>query len=621
LAILLLAFALRCGGLDSQELRGDEAFGYFLSLHPLDEIVEQTLDLHEPHPVASYWLQHLWLAGAGHSEFALRFSSVWWSVMAVALIVALAAHLALPSGARLMAAALMALSPYVIWHAQDARMYSMSLALTLLSTLLAVLWWQGEGRWRQLWYTLGYLLMTWLALHTHYFVLYVVVAQNLALVGWAIVEHSWRKLVMWWGVSLALLLLWLPWLWVAWSILLDYHGNGDSPRLLEALIRAHSAFGVGEAVASGLRPWMALLTLAAMALGALALWWTQGDVVKHRRHMALWFLLVYWLVPLAATWLSAQNRPIFNERYLVAAVPPIYLLMAAVVHGEWGGAERRAWVGRGVLVLVVVGMVFGLTRQMSDPQYSKTRGWRELAAMLETLAAGVDPARVRLVQNYPDPTLWYYYQGDVAHLVLPPAPNDPARTVEEVERLVAERVERVILVEQPSDAWDANSVATDALSARYTLVATTNVARWPLSIWLHPPAGLAPVQVDYEGGLKLSGALVVPTELSPGGMVEVYLRWQGNAGSVGEQEAVSLQLLNGAGELVTQSDQPLAMASVTTAQVASYVILVPPTLASGEYECTVVVYDAGGEGGPRRLTLQGADRYRLATLRVRDLAR
>src|SRR5699024_9742701 len=124
-------FGLRCGGLDAQELRGDEAFGYFFSLPSLREIVDQTLALSEPHPVASYWLQHLWLGVAGHSEFALRFAGVWWSVLAAALMLPLAAQLALPVPSGIVGAALMALSPYVIWHAQDARMYSMSLALTL----------------------------------------------------------------------------------------------------------------------------------------------------------------------------------------------------------------------------------------------------------------------------------------------------------------------------------------------------------------------------------------------------------------------------------------------------------------------------------------------------------
>ena len=31
-----------------------------------------------------------------------------------------------------------------------------------------------------------------------------------------------------------------------------------------------------------------------------------------------------------------------------------------------------------------------------------------------------------MAQNFPDPTLWYYYRGPVEHLVLPPQPNDAA---------------------------------------------------------------------------------------------------------------------------------------------------------------------------------------------------
>src|SRR3954453_20981416 len=76
--LILLAFALRVYRLDYQELRGDEAFGYFFSLRSFGDIVQSTIALKEPHPVASYFLEHVWLDWAGHSEFALRFINVWF---------------------------------------------------------------------------------------------------------------------------------------------------------------------------------------------------------------------------------------------------------------------------------------------------------------------------------------------------------------------------------------------------------------------------------------------------------------------------------------------------------------------------------------------------------------
>ena len=214
LGLLMLAFLLRCMGLATQELRGDEAFGYFFSLNGYGEIVEQTLDLQEPHPVASYWLQHLWMAFSGSSEFALRFTSTWYSVAAVALTIALACALAIRDATATVALLLMSISPYVIWHAQDARMYSMSLALTLASTVIAVRWWRAPVGLRWL-LGVAYLLTTWLALHTHYFAVYVLLAQNLALLGWFWAERTARRWLMWVGLQALLLLTWSPWLWSA----------------------------------------------------------------------------------------------------------------------------------------------------------------------------------------------------------------------------------------------------------------------------------------------------------------------------------------------------------------------------------------------------------------------
>jgi hypothetical protein len=399
----------------------------------------------------------------------------------------------------------------------------------------------------------------------------------------------------------------LPWLLVASSILVDYRGNGDSPALLDALIRAQSTFVAGESAHYPLRWAWASLTLAAMCLGALKLW--------DKQRASLTFLVLYWLIPLAATWVSSLNRPIFNERYLVAIVPPVYLLMAAAVFDR--GTELTArwsqWLGRAIIVLVVAGMALGIVQQGSDPLTGKTRGWRELATVLDELTAGVDRQRVRLVQNFPDPSFQYYYQGDVATLLLPPSANNVEQSRESVNMLSAVGISRVLLVEQPAQQWDAAGIAHTAIGEEYSLAATKPVGSWMLTIWLRPPGELDAPAVAYEGGLHLAGAQFMPGLLHAGGLIEVYLRWQGNEGS---QEAVSVQLINSAGELVAQSDRPLEMASDITAGAASYAILLPRELAAGEYQLNVVIYDPTHEGAPRRLTMQGADSVLLGSVRV-----
>ncbi|MFN2169553.1 MAG: glycosyltransferase family 39 protein, partial [Anaerolineae bacterium] len=268
LAVLLVAFALRVFRLGYQELRGDEAFGYFFSQKPVAEIVRSTISLREPHPVAGYVVEKGWLALAGHSEFALRFASAWFAVLAVALLYRLGRRLALGRPTALLAAALLAVSPYAIWHSQDSRMYSMSLALTLASTCLAVETLEGRG----VMAAVGYVLVSWLALHTHYFAAFVLLAQNIFVVVLALVDSRYRRrLVPWFALQVVLGLLYLPWLLAAARTLQTYGGAADSPGLTSAMTRALSVFAAGETVPAGWRTAMAVLAGILLGIGAIRL--------------------------------------------------------------------------------------------------------------------------------------------------------------------------------------------------------------------------------------------------------------------------------------------------------------------------------------------------------------
>ncbi len=428
LALLLVAFGLRVYRLGYQELRGDEAFGYFLSRYSYTDIVRRTLALQEPHPVAAYFVSRAWMTWAGDSEFALRFVGLCWSVLAVALLYRLACALGLNRAVGMLGAALLALSPYAIWHSQDARMYNMSLALTLASTWLA-LEAMRRPRWR---YWGAYILVSWLALHTHYFAAFILVAQNVFFIGEALlVADRRRRIWRWLAAQLAIALLYLPWLLAARSILVEYRGNVDSPALGLMVQRIMGVFAAGESSPVETRVLAAAVCGALMMLGSVRLF--AGNARTRR---AAGLLVLYLAIPVLATWLGSRNRPIFNERYLVAAVPACYLLLAAVISPI--DSARRVAFWRGTKALGIAGLAFllfgasiSLQRYYTDPAYSKTLGWRELARAVEQLAAGLPAEQVRVAQNFPDPTQWYYYRGPVDHLVLPPAGGDRAGTQRE----------------------------------------------------------------------------------------------------------------------------------------------------------------------------------------------
>ncbi len=614
--LLALALALRVYRLGDQELRGDEAFGYFFSLRPYADIVRATLRLREPHPVASYFVQHAWLGWAGHSEYALRFISAWCGAAATALIYRLGRQLALGKRASLVGALLLAISPYAIWHSQDARMYTMSLALTLASTILAISVWRDGGRRA----CVAYVVVSWLALHTHYFAAFVALAQNLA---WLLERvKSWRSPfelgrpagriglgaphAAWLGSQIVLALLYAPWLFAAWGALTTYPGAADSPGLVAMGYRSLSVFAVGETVPTAQRIGWAGLAAGGALVGAMSL--ARAGRVGQR---ALIVLTLYLLIPLLATWASARSRPIFNERYLIAAAPPFYLLLAAALASTTGSRSLlRRTLGLGLALALLVGVGLSLDRAYHDPAFSKTIGWRELATAMQRLAAGMPLAQTRLVDNAPDPTLWYY-TGPLPHLTLPPAAQDRVGSQRAVAELAADDVRRVILARKGSAGWDASDIAPTTLAEVYTLVAEAPVRDWTVQVYVRPPATLAPVGERFAKDMILAAAAAEPLALSPGGVVAVHLRWQGEPEALAGSEKVFLHLVDGEGRLVAQDDRPL---DGEIGSVRSYGIRLPSELAPGRYRLVAGLYDPGQPGAPRLLTERGQDSVVLAEL-------
>ncbi|MBX3015837.1 MAG: glycosyltransferase family 39 protein [Caldilineaceae bacterium] len=620
LLILLLGWGLRLGWLDFQELRGDEVFGYFFSLRPMADMVQATVDLQEPHPIASYLVQQQWLGWAGHSEFALRFVSVWFGMLAVVLLWSLARALGLMPKTALVATLLLAINPYAIWHSQDARMYSMSLALTLASTWCMIAWRQRQ---RTPW-AVAYVLISWLALHTHYFTVFVLLAQNLFIILRLFLQPmTWtaRRWVLsnWLTLQITIAFFYGPWLLRVQETLTSYRGNGDSPPLTAMLWRAGSVLLVGESVPANQRLWWALLAGGVLLWGVVTLVRTGGN---ERR--ALTLLLLYLGIPLLATWWSATQRPIFNERYLVAATPPFLLLLAAALTYPWHPRAHQ-WPPLGKVArlvslwIVLAGMQLSLFQHYRDPAYSKTRGWRVLAATLTAWSAQLSPAQVRIAQNFPDPTLWYYYTGPLRHVVLPPGPQDEAGAYTVVQALATEGVQRVILPQQPAPQWDDQGLAGAALATAYQRVAAATVGVWPVQLYV-APLPLTPHHVTFTNGLTLTGFAHQPATLTPDNVLAVQLGWQGAATQLTGSEKVFVQLLNEAGQLVAQDDQPFPPPATSTSMthITAYGILLPTVLPAGDYTLITGLYDPSLPGAPRIATTAGRDHVVIATLPVAE---
>ncbi|MGD2078662.1 MAG: glycosyltransferase family 39 protein, partial [Chloroflexota bacterium] len=164
LAILLLAMAVRIHKLDGQSIWNDEGLSIYRASQSLPAILANTItldgvDSRDTNPPIYFLLLSLWRSAAGGSIFALRYMSVLAAVVSVAVFYQLGRRaLNRPTG--VIAAFLLALSPFHVWMSQEIRNYSLLLLFNLLSVYGLFRYADQQGkrgawRWLVLWGAAG----------------------------------------------------------------------------------------------------------------------------------------------------------------------------------------------------------------------------------------------------------------------------------------------------------------------------------------------------------------------------------------------------------------------------------------------------------------------------------
>ncbi len=322
--LILLAFAIRVYHLDFQSLWRDEVDSVIFAQRDIPALVANFVRTGENGPLYFLVLHH-WISLTGISEFSLRFFSVAFGVLTIPLVYLFGRRL-LDGSIGLLAAFLVALSPYHVWYSQEARMYSLVAFLALLSLHLFRLALQ-RNQWH-LW--VGYVVVTSLALYIHLFTVLMI-----------LVEGAWFGLL--WrrhrdaarSALIALACLTLPYLPIAmWHIIpalvsppsiMVYYPYG----LMEMMRILLAAFSLGLRPITG--PWPLVLFASLFLAG---LFYRGGGTISTpwRTLLPSWrivLLCIYVFLPILATYLVSLRRPTFTDRYLIFILPGYYLLLAS----------------------------------------------------------------------------------------------------------------------------------------------------------------------------------------------------------------------------------------------------------------------------------------------------
>ena len=257
-------------------------------------------------------------------------------------------------GPGVIAAALLTVNPFDLWYSQDAKMYTLLVLMTLVTTLLYL--YAMERNTRLLW--VSYVLATWVMLTSHSLSGLVLLAQMVATpfllrgIGRKTTTTSGDaaettsaqfripRLILSFVIIMAPI---LPIIWLrAAAVLTGTIDTGNwyaSASLAEILLTIFVKFAVNQAVATQIGsieiPWE---TIGAVALAALALGgaWalirrpgvlrkTEGNGRAERGSAVL--VLALWIVPVLVFWVVTMFTPLFQPRYLIMALPA-YLIMA-----------------------------------------------------------------------------------------------------------------------------------------------------------------------------------------------------------------------------------------------------------------------------------------------------
>ncbi|HWC86958.1 MAG TPA: glycosyltransferase family 39 protein [Solirubrobacteraceae bacterium] len=374
--LTVLAAVLRFARLGHQGFWFDEADTALL-VHFSPGKMLGLLPSTESTPPLYFCLAWVWTRIFGLGEAGLRSLSAVAGVLTVPVAYAAGAKL-ITRRAGVIAAALVATSPVLIWYSQEARAYELMFLLGAVSLLtFASALESPTGRMLAAW-----AVASTLALATHYYAVLIVIPEA----AWLLAVHRRRRSVL---VALAVVALagvaLIP-------LALSQRGTGNSNWIAHiplhirlSQIAPQYLLGFG---APGGR-WLRALA-AAVVLGAVGLLWSRGDRRERRGALIAGGLAAGGAVVMLVL-LAAGIDDLITRNIIV-----LWLPLAFVVSAGLGSARARRLGAAGAAALCAMGVAAAV--DVAVNRHLERPDWRPVARALGPAPAGA--GRAILMQHY-----------------------------------------------------------------------------------------------------------------------------------------------------------------------------------------------------------------------------
>ena len=378
--ICLLAAVLRLHTLPDANPWWDEGFTFWLASQDLPGMLLRTAS--DTHPPLSYFLYQLWMPLAGRGIYALRFQAVLFGVLGAPVSACVARRVGGPV-AGVLAAVLVAISPFHIWWSQQIRMYALVALLCALSIYFLVRSLEDGSR-RSL---MALAAVNLAGVYTLYFFAVLVLLEGMLVVGLLVARRERRLLpAVCWLLSTPLLL--VPWLAYFRMHAIRFAGDPSPPLTWSEFAQA----SWGElmlGIDTGVQRYTILLAVLGVAAAAVVTLSFLGFSLDARHDkggawhgkgvLALWLALVAAGLPLAAYGVTLLHglffSPEYQTRYDLPALPALLILLA------WSMSRLPKPALAAVFVLFAGAAVFSLPR-LYDARH-RTDDYQSLARFVQ----------------------------------------------------------------------------------------------------------------------------------------------------------------------------------------------------------------------------------------------
>jgi 4-amino-4-deoxy-L-arabinose transferase-like glycosyltransferase len=379
-ALTVLAAVLRLWGLGHQGFWFDEG-NTALLVHFSPGKMLGLIPQSESTPPLYYCVAWVWARIFGYGEVGLRSLSALAGVAVVPVVYGAGSKL-LSARAGVIAAALAACNPLLIWYSQEARSYELLVLLSALSLLGFAYARENPSADR----LAAWVIWAAMALATHYYAVLVVVPEAI----WLLAIHRRRR-----PAQLAVALVALCGLALV-PLALSQKGTGNAGWIGTVPVSRRLSQVVPQFLTGFQLPAGAVLVPVAGALAvvglALIVW--RGELLTRRRAVGVAGLALGGLLLNLA--LIAAGVDDLITRNVLALWPVATLVLAAGL-----GAPRAGLVGLMATVGLCAIGVTGAAAVQRNRDYQRP-DWRGVARLLGSRPAPGSGARVILVQHYRD---------------------------------------------------------------------------------------------------------------------------------------------------------------------------------------------------------------------------